>query len=444
MNEEQDGNCTEDGSCSPSTLVPESTHRHNLLREMAFSLLNGVSLGMLLLAAPVVVLTSLGGNKLHITLIACAFPCGAFLGPLWAALGRRYGMQRLVLYTTIWTNLLMLMMFWVQSAAAFTGLIVAGQLLYSAARMGQSSTYRAAYVRHQLARVLGIFTFCTFATMIPATMLAGWLTDQTYVSEAYRYLYPLAGLCGLSASWFYGRLRLSSVAVVPPRPVSLRTGWQQARTVLRRDRAYFFCQAAFFLSGSAFFMSNHITLYLAHDWLHFEARQLALWMQVVPMVSLAVSSPFWGRLMDRIGIVRARLLISAMMTFYLGCYFGGLTGGGTWLICLGSICRGLAEGGGQVTWAMASVHFAPRHDDVPVYNGIHFTLNGIRGLVMPWFGSLMFLVGALFPVATATVISAASILVIVKSLRYGNGPAEQMVAGDIAADTDVAQVRAAG
>jgi hypothetical protein len=38
--------------------------------------------------------------------------------------------------------------------------------------------------------------------------------------------------------------------------------------------------------------------------------------------------------------------------------------------------------------ALASVQFAPSAEDVPTYNGIHFWLNGVRGLMMPWIGTM--------------------------------------------------------
>src|SRR6266511_1714585 len=61
------------------------------------------------------------------------------------------------------------------------------------------------------------------------------------------------------------------------------------------------------------------------------------------------------------------------------------------LIFVGSILQGASNSGGQLTWALASSHFAPRAEDVPLCNGIHFVLNdGVRGLVLPWVGAVLF------------------------------------------------------
>jgi MFS family permease len=162
---------------------------------------------------------------------------------------------------------------------------------------------------------------------------------------------------------------------------------------------------------------------LTRERFEFGAFELALWMSVVPQLLLATGSPAWGRILDRVGIVRCRLLISLLMTGYLLSYFGGLTLGVPLLVYVGSVLQGLSNGGGQLTWALASSHFAPRLEDVPLYNGIHFVLNGVRGLVLPWVGSILFVLGGAAAVLAATLVSFASVPVVLRSLALGDGTA---------------------
>src|SRR5262249_13175190 len=191
------------------------------------------------------------------------------------------------------------------------------------------------------------------------------------------------------------------------------------------DRAYVLFQVGFFLSGSSFFMSTHVILLLVRERFGFGAFELALWLSVVPQLMLALGSPIWGRILDHIGIVRCRLLISTLMTAYLAGYFGGIVTGLPVLVCLGSILQGASNGGGQLTWARASSHFAPQTDDVPLYNGIHFVLNGIRGLVLPWVGSVLFVLTGPAAVLIAMLVSLGSVPVVLRSLRHGDGPRQE-------------------
>lgn len=414
--------------------------RHNVVSESFFSAFNGIYLGLAIFAAPVVAVTGVEVTPLELTILVSAFPVGAFLGPLWAYLGRRWGMQTLVTQMAVWANIPLFFIFWIgkSEAALFTALITVSQLLNSAMRMGQSSLYRVMYPREMRGRVLGRLTFWSYVTMVPTILATGWLLELS--REIYQVLYPLAGLCGLVGSWFYATLRVPRGAAPKAGSLSFRAGVQGVERILAQDRMYFLFQVSFFLSGSAFFMSTHIVLLLTQRQKSFDFGpfELALWMSVVPQTLLALSSPAWGRLLDRLGIVHCRLLINVMMTAYLASYFFAIDYGVLPLIFLGSVFQGLANGGGQLTWALASSHFAPRAEDVPLYNGIHFVLNGIRGLVMPWVGSIMYVLSqGPLSVLAATLISLASIPVIVQALRLErNSARDDMVLRMLSTETD--------
>jgi MFS family permease len=391
--------------------------RHNLVAESFFSAFNGVYLGLAIFSAPVVAVMGFNAGYLELTIIVSAFPVGAFLGPLWAYLGRRWGMQKLVTQMAIWANIPLFAIFWIDDTRSglFTALITVSQLLNSAMRMGQSTLYRMMYPKEQRGRVLGRLTFWSYLTLVPTILLTGWLLDLSH--QMYQVLYPLAGLCGMIGCWYYSMLHVPSAIAPPVAQSSIRASIDGVERIITQDRIYLLFQLAFFLSGSAFFMSTHIILLMTRDRFRFGAFELSLWLTLVPQLLLALSSPFWGRILDRCGITQCRLLISLTMTAYLLSYFGGIVWGMTALIVLGSILQGLSNGGGQLTWALASSHFAPRAEDVPLYNGIHFVLNGIRGLVMPWVGSILFVLsGGPISVIAAAMFTIGSIPIVLRTI----------------------------
>jgi len=407
-----------EGSANDSSspwLGVDAVTRQNIRGESFFSAFNGIYMGLAILAAPVVAVIGVQANPLELTILVAAFPVGVFFGPLWAGAGRRLGMQRLVTLMAFWANVPLLLMFWVTDAWLFTALISISQILNSGMRMGQSSLYHVLYPRKIRGRVLGQLTFWTFMTMVPSILLTGWLLDMS--REMYRILYPLAGVCGMIACWYYHTLHVPQQHVLTAEKQTLRARVRGVQNILASDRAYLFFQTAFFVSGSAFFMSTHIVLLLVCDRFRFTAFDLALWMTVVPQLLLALSSPLWGRVIDRIGIVHCRLLISIIQTMSIACYWIGIVSGGAPFIYLGSIFLGMTNGGGQLTWALASSHFAPRAEDVPLYNGIHFVLNGVRGLVLPWVGSVLWVVTGPGAVLVALATSCCSIPIILRSLK---------------------------
>jgi MFS family permease len=409
--------------------------RQNIRAETFFSAFNGIYMGLAILAAPVVAVKGVLANPLELTILVAAFPVGVFFGPLWAGAGRRMGMQRLVTYMAFWANVPLFLIFWVTESWQFTLLVSVSQVLNSGMRMGQSSLYHLLYPKLIRGRVLGQLTFWTFITMVPSILLTGWLLDMS--REMYRLLYPMAGLCGMIGCWYYRTLHIPAQRALLGQRSSFRASMRGAQQILASDRAYLFFQCAFFLSGSAFFMSTHIVLLLVCDRFSFSAFDLALWMTVVPQLLLALSSPIWGRVLDRIGIVHCRLLITIVQATSLASYWVGIVGGGPIFIYSGSILLGTTNGGGQLTWALASSHFAPRAEDVPLYNGIHFVLNGVRGLVLPWVGSVLWVITGPGAVLAALATASVSIPIIIRSLKLDRlRPAAQHEPSAPFVDTD--------
>lgn len=406
--------------------IPSTEHHrliHNLRMECLFNALNGVFMGTILYAAHVIALKCLHANQWHVTILTCAFPCGAFLGPLWARLGQRWGMQKLVLRMAIWANLPLFLVPFVESlpgsepANWFTMLIAISQLSFSAMRMGQSSLYHATYPRAMRGSVLGWLVFWNFITMVLAVVVIGYFVDVEYGQDPgnYRWLCPVAALFGLLACIAYAQVKPSTVVV--EKTGNLFNAFRAARQVFAKDHAYRRFQLGYFLSGTSFFLSLHVVMVLCKQDLHFSSLELALWLAVVPQAMLALTSPFWGRLMDKLGIEQARLFIAGTMTIYLIFYFVGIVWSIPVLIYLAGVLRGVAEGGGQVTWALASVQFAPTAEEVATYNGIHFWLNGVRGLLMPWLGTQLFVLWGANSLLAGIVTSASAILVVLWSLR---------------------------
>jgi len=404
----------------------DSATRHNVLVESIFSGFNGIFMALAIVAAPVAAVSGVGAGPLELTVLVSAFPVGVFFGPVWATLGRRWGMRSLVTFMAVAANIPLFFVFWVDKSWVFTLLVTIAQFLNSAMRMGQSSLYSVLYPREIRGRVIGKFVFWTYLTMVPSILITGWLLEISH--ETYRILYPLAGLAGLIGCYFYHNLHLPTAAAPPVVRPTLTESVSGVNRVLSGDRAYRVFQIAYFLSGAAFFMSTHVVLLLVRRDLQFGPFGLAASLSVLPQLVLALSSTLWGRILDRIGIIRCRVLISVLSTVYLLCYLLGVLLRWPVLIVIGSILFGFGNSGGQLTWALGSTYFAPKVEDVPVYNGIHFVLNGIRGLLLPWVGSILFVLSGPWALLAAVLTSGLSILVSWHSLRI-----EPKDAGPVAA-----------
>ncbi len=375
-------------------------------------------------SAPVAAVVGLAASPLELTILVSAYPVGAFLGPVWAAIGERWGMKRLVLAMWFLSSLPLLFIFCIKDPTAFTLLITISQLLNGGMRIGQSSLYSLVYPADRRGRALGQITFWTFASLVQSVLATGWLLDHS--GDAYRVLYPLGGISGIIGCYYYSLLRVPCETSLDPERRGLYSGLRRMERVLHEDRLYGLFQAAFFLTGGALFLTRHVIIVLSRERFGYSAFELLWCLSVLPQLLLAVGSPAFGRILDRLGMIPCRLLISLLLSVSLASHFLGLALGASCLMYVGSVIQGLSNAGGQVTWFLASSHFAPRHEDVPAYSGIHFVLNGTRGLILPWIGSVLMMLSGTGAVLAATVFSLGSMPVLWQALRLGDRRSGQL------------------
>ena len=121
-------------------------------------------------------------------------------------------------------------------------------------------------------------------------------------------------------------------------------------------------------------------------------------LRVLPLSAMLVALFLWAPFFDRVGVVRFRVTHGACWLLHL--VLGTV---GTALILrrpeigsaaatlavlfyvLNRIMMGVSMGGGALAWYLGHLHFA-RPAEAEVYMGIHVTLTGVRGLVMPLVG----------------------------------------------------------
>ena len=119
------------------------------------------------------------------------------------------------------------------------------------------------------------------------------------------------------------------------------------------------------------------------DALGADYRDMALINVVLVQGAVALTMPFWGKMLARHSPLKLRGVLNLFIAAeYLGLMLAPTIG---WVF-LGRILRGVAVSGGSLVWMLGSLHFADRREDVPIYLGIHSCLTGMRWLAAPFLG----------------------------------------------------------
>jgi hypothetical protein len=173
---------------------------------------------------------------------------------------------------------------------------------------------------------------------------------------------------------------------------------REMRRVLRQDRRFYeYCRALMCVGMANLMIFPVVATIIAHE-LDLSYLLCIGLLAVVPRAVNIVALFLWAPYFDRVGVVRFRVAHSlcwvshmvlgtigtawVLMRGELGATATGLAVG---FYVLSRVAMGLGMGGGALAWHLGHLHFA-KPADAEVYMGVHVTLTGLRGLIMPFVG----------------------------------------------------------
>jgi hypothetical protein len=210
-----------------------------------------------------------------------------------------------------------------------------------------------------------------------------------------RLLYIAAALGGLFAAWLYRSISMRHEFRWLREEAEVGTAQAafsltMVRQILREDesfRRYMFYMGIY--GGGALMLTSQLVVILSDQWRVSGALQI-LALTVIPLLTLPLFLPFWARLFDRSHTLQyrarqGRFMVGAVALMCLA----GISG---WppALWLGAVALGVAMAGANLGWTFGHQDFAAR-GQAQQYMGVHVTLTGIRGLLAPPLGMLLYL-----------------------------------------------------
>lgn len=272
------------------------------------------------------------------------------------------------------------------------------------------SMWAVNYPAAHRARITGRLQGVRFLTGIVAMAVAARLFDAD--PDLYRWVYPAIGVIGVLSLLPAGRMRIRGErrelerfrvhqarrgAADGASGRGLLAGLGEALAILRRDRDFArYCQAQYLLGSAALMMDAILTIVISSE-LGVQYLGATLLLDLIPQATLLLQLPYWSGHFDRHGVLRFRVVNSAvwlaacvlataaMLTWRLGLGLVVPLG----LLVLSRLFNGSARAGGAIAWNLGHLHFAGKHD-ADLYMGIHVTLTGVRGIIMPFVGLLAY------------------------------------------------------
>lgn len=293
----------------------------------------------------------------------------------------------------------------------------------------RASLWKSNYPKSHRGRITANLQIVRTLMSLPVILGGGLLFDVA--PTAYRWFYPTVAVVGAMGLLFLRGERVrgertalserdndddepiadsgviqpfSLVALISPTKLFSRMG-----QVLRDDPRFArYCKAQMCI-GSANLMAMPVNTIVLTKIMHLSYTSSNALLDLIPRGITILMLPVWARLFDRVGVLQFRMTNSLCWCgSLLFCGFGAMlaawhnqaTGGahhpvtlyflaGILLYGVGRIFEGLAQSGGAIAWNIGHLHFA-EDEKAELYMGIHVSLTGLRGLVAPFVGTLIY------------------------------------------------------
>lgn len=288
--------------------------------------------------------------------------------------------------------------------AALVLLAMLARVFFSGIITARTDLWRANYPRAVRATMTSRITLIAAAVVAIAagllmlTVPRGEAAIPASWAHPYRAVFLGAAALGLIGMWATSRVRWRGRAsqIRAEREHAREGGSLRLRDMiglLREDRAYRrFMIAQFVLGVPNLAAMAPFQLSLAPFQLGGGAILLT---QIIPTVVPVIVLPLWAMFLDRNHILRFRAYHSWLFVVANGLTFLGLMTQSLTLLVLSRLVLGAAFGGGMIAWDLGHHDFAQRHR-AHLYMGVHVTLTGIRGVIAPFLGTMLFASSAPF------------------------------------------------
>lgn len=269
-----------------------------------------------------------------------------------------------------------------------------------------TSVYRRNYAVDLRARIVSRINVFKFLAALPVAVGVAIILEYTSGSGHVWFL-ALGGLVTLVSGLIYlkqtvaGEENFCSGLNRPE--LRRRIVPQNLIGLLRRNPhflRYQICQT-FHGSGNLICMPAFLMLLVDQDKWNLGYAEVLIITTVVPNIGQIISSMLWAPLIDRLSPSKARTFNSPFwIVGWLAVGIGAFTSQ-VWTAYLARASAGLAMGGSRLIWALGSLHYSQNEDPSELV-AAHSFLTGLRGLVFPliggllyaWVGNWVFFVGA--------------------------------------------------
>lgn len=288
--------------------------------------------------------------------------------------------------------------------AMLTAFMLAARSFMAGIFTARADIWQANYPRDTRARISSNITRLTRIVDTTTALTVGFAVDTAirmnpdFGAHAYRIMYVAAAALALPGIWAFSRVRWrgGKTQLAEERRVKASKhaddesfGPMAMWRVLRDDALYRQYMVAQMLLGIPNLAALPVIVLSIEDSFTLDYGPTMALTQAIPFGVAIFAMPLWARMLDRTHIIRFRAYHSWVFVAANAMTGAALLLGNLPLLFAARTVLGIAFGGGMIAWQIGHHDFAPRQL-ATVYMGVHVTLTGVRGVVAPFIGVLLY------------------------------------------------------
>lgn len=382
--------------------TPTEHHTFNL--HLAYSIIEGIILGVLALNE-FVLIKSLHGTNLQIgVLFQFSMLVFIFLVFINEFIKRTVNKRKLLRYTGLFTRgPLFLLLFFPNDPDIFQGTLLFQAIflvLFFVYYFGNTIIYplinlflKKQYGHSNFGKLYGIATSVNKIVMLAATFVYGILLDRD--AQAYQYVFPVVAVLGVISVFLLSMIRYQEEIKKRRERFfqSIRSSASTMVNILKTNKPYFHFEVGFMFYGFAFMITTTVITIFLERALHLNYSSVAFYKNAYNILAI-ILLPYTGKLLGKIDPRKFALITFGSLALFI--FFMMLTehfpvhitiAGLDLYLMLGFayLSYGVFAATMALLWFIGSAYFC-KTEEAGDYQSVHLFLTAARASVAPLFG----------------------------------------------------------
>ena len=386
---------------------------------MAASFFNGFVIGSFQIQ-DIIAKKALHALDWQITILVMLWPVSSLISIWWGKLLEHSGnISKYFVITAFVGRLILIFMLFVHNYYQYLFILVIFFSFNSLISPAQNTIYQVNISSRNRGLLFGYSASLITLIALIFSYYAGRMLD---VDESlFRYIFAFIGIMGCIGSLLMSLIKVHKKNFrKQPRIKMNKFIWDPIRRtfeVLKTNRDFAVFERNFFIYGIGFLIITPIIPKYLVEILKLNYTHSFLGKAIISQIPILFLAPLAGKLFDRKNPAFFSALAFGSLSLYplilfISTYFANLTTA-MYVAFLGFFIYGIAISGILITWNVSSMYFAGEND-VAIFQSVHVTLTGLRGIIVPPLGFLIMKLFGIRPVFIVAIIA----LLIASFLNY--------------------------